>query len=112
MLGCRVMSINPSNSEMPQAGVRLMSHPVVCRAGFTETMPEIMGPATINTLKELTSEGVWSWTSRPLDWHLNDVLKQGRVGGRSTNGPAKSVVLTTNNREIPRETLSVREYSE
>lgn len=77
MLGCRVMSINPSNSEMPQAGVRLMSHPVVCRAGFTETMPEITGPATINTLKELTSEGVWSWTSRPLDWHLKDVFEAG-----------------------------------
>lgn len=101
MLGCRVMLINPYNSEIPQMGVRLMIDPVVFSAGFRETMPEITGPATVNTLKELTSEGVRSWASRPLDRHLNDVLKQGRVGGRSTNGPAKSVVLTTNNRDIP-----------
>ena len=77
MLVCRVMLINPSNSEMPQVGVRLMSNPVVFSAGFIETMPEIPGLATLNTLKEHTSEGVRSWASCPLDRHLNDVFEAG-----------------------------------
>ena len=112
MLGSRVMLINPYNSEIPQMGVRLMIDPVVFSAGFRETMPEITGPATVNTLKELTSEGVRSWASRPLDRHLNDVFEAGACWREIHQWPGKVCCPYDEQQRYPRETLSVREYSE